>query len=348
MSGLAFETPYGNEHMEVGLSLSSAAAAPGDEITVSISLLNNYNATTLRFPVVYDNTFFEVAGTDGDLATPIDNVTALAGSASVTENDDEFVPASLGTDYSAYVIQWIAAVRGPAQEGGTLIAAFNSATAAVCFTFKLRVKADAEGSGTVQLGDTAKFYNTGVKDVTDATTVYNSATPFDYVVSEAQVCEISAGSPELVAAEGYNVQIRTFPDDDNEYLVGFDAEEIYNGGDFTDQFTVNGGTYSVSGDFGTGTVVTVYNPDSTVYATYTIIYFGDVTGDGNVDIDDYSVAILYMNWDIDHDFYAYAADLEFPDDNDVGLDIDDISTILLFSNFDIGFDDVSQTHFTAG
>lgn len=346
--GSALETPYGNEHLEIGLSLSSDTVSPGDEVTVTLSILNNYNAVTMFWPVIFSSDFFELVGEDGGLTAGIDSVTSLAGS-TTSSLDDRFLPDGTAEGYSAFGIQWIAGVRGAQAEGGALIGAFNSAEAVECFSFRLKVKDDAEGSGTVYIPQTSdRFTYTGIKDVTDATTSYSSATPFDFVIGEPAVCTIAAaGEPTIVAADGYDVKLRTFPDDETEYLVGFNAYEITEGeSEFTDQFTVENGYFEVDGDFATGTEVSVYYPDGTLYKTYPIIFFGDCTGDGNVDGMDITYIVSLMTFDHEMgDIYGYAADVFVEDDDECNADGLDLTTIINIITYDIELSDITTDHY---
>lgn len=343
----ALETPYGNEHLEIGLSLSSDTVSPGDEVTVTLNILNNYNAVTMFWPVLFSSDFFELVGEDGGLTKGIDTVTSPVGRTSSSLND-AFVPEGI-EGYSAYAIQWIAGVQGSVAEGNVLVGAFSSAEAVECFSFKLRVKDGATGSGTVLIPQTSdRFVYAGIKDVNDATTSYASGTPFDFVIGEPQVCSIGAAAdPEIVAAEGYNVKVRTFPDDETEYLVGFNAYEITEGeSEMADQFTVENGYCEIDGDFATGTEVNVYYPDGTLYKTYVIIFFGDCTGDGGIDGMDITYVVSLMTYDHEMgDVYGYAADVFVEDDDDCNVDGLDLTTVVNVITYDIELSDVTTDHY---
>ena len=346
-TGNAWGTPSGNEAMSVGLTLDKTEANPGDTVTVTVRLANNYNALTMRWPVLFSKAFFELDGEKGGLTAPINSVVAIPGSFDAGTSAD-FIPAAYAADYDALTIQWIA---GGDKDTGT-IGSFNSAEAVDCFTFTLKVKDNAEGSGSVFIpADSTFFYYTGINDPADATTSYSSATPFNFTVGAAQTVELlAAAEPVLQAVEGYDVRVITFDDDDTEYLVGFDAIElIENGGDYRDQFEVINGTYTVSDDvLTTGGTVTVYDSKGDVYKTYTTIFFGDINCDGAIDGDDASQMIYMMEYIIEPEMInIYAADTD-PDEetfvelNSIGST--DYGMIIYAMDYVIPWSTISQTH----
>ena len=339
-------TPTGTEAMTIGLTLDKAEANPGDTVTVTVRLANNYNAVTMRWPVLFSKAFFELDGEDGSLAAPINTVVAVPGSASATTNA-EFVPAAYAADYDAFTIQWLA--------GGTLadgVGAFNSAEAVDCFTFNLKVKADATGTGSVFIpADSDAFYYTGINDTTNALSSYTSATPFSFTFGDAQtVTAIAAqADPVLTAADGFDVRIVSFDGDDTEYLIGFDVDEIFdNGGDYRDQFVVTDGTYVADDVLTTGGTVTVYDSKGDVYKTYTTILFGDVDGEGSIDVNDASEIIYMMDYFTEPTLLEiYAADTSPDMETEVDLtsiDSTDYSMVIYANDYFVPWSALSQTH----
>ena len=347
-TGNAWGTPTGTEAMTIGLTLDKTEANPGDTVTVTVRLANNYNAVTMRWPVLFSKAFFELDGEKGGLTAPINSVVAVPGSVDAGTSAD-FIPAAYAADYDALTIQWIAS--GDATNG---VGAFNSAEAVDCFTFNLKVKDDAEGTGSVFIpADSDYFYYTGINDPMDATTSYSSATPFNFTVGAAQTVTaiVAQNDPVLTAADGFNVRIVTFDDDDTEYLIGFDATEIIdNGGDYRDQFVVTDGTYTVSDDMlTTGGTVTVYDSNGNVYKTYTTIFFGDVNGDATIDISDASEIIYLMEYVYDEPELTaiYAADVDPGDETYIdinSIDITDYSQLIYAMEYAIEWNDLIQTH----
>lgn len=334
-------TPTGNEAMSIGLTASADSVQPGDVVTFTVRLSNNYNAITMFWPILYSTDFFELV--DGSVTSPIDNVTAVAGT-TTTSTDSGFIPSAYTGTHSVIGIQWVA---GGTVDGG--VAVFSSGTAVDCFTVQLKVKDTATGTGSVLIPeDYDGYYYSGVSDPSDPLTYYNSATPFNFTFGTPVSYTLgSAAEPELVAADGYQVKLITFDDDDTQYLCGFNAAEIIDeGGDFKDQFVVNNGTFTVSNDlFATGTVVTVYDTAGNVFAEYEIIFFGDANGDGMTTNDDIGTASDLYNYasDISGAQY-YAADLFAESATSVNIDITDIGLLSDLYNYSIGYTMAMQLH----
>ena len=334
-------TPTGNEAMSIGLTASADSVEPGDVVTFTVRLSNNYNAVTMFWPVLYSTEFFELV--DGSVTSPIDNVTAVPGTTTTT-TDSSFIPSAYSATHSVIGIQWVAS----GNNGG--IAVFNSGVAADCFTVQLKVKDSATGTGTVLIpADFDGYYYSGVNDPSDVMTYYNSATPFNFTFADPVSYTIGGAyvEPELVAAEGYQVKLITFDEDDNQYLCGFNAAEIIDeDGDFKDQFVVNNGTYTVSDDkFATGTVVTVYDSNGDIFAEYEIIFFGDANGDGMTTNDDIGTASDLYNYAVDlTGAKYYAADLFAESATSVNIDITDIGLLSDLYNYSISYSIAMQLH----
>lgn len=335
-------TPTGNEAMSIGLTASADSVEPGDVVTFTVRLSNNYNAITMFWPILYSTEFFELV--DSSVTSPIDNVTAAAGTTTTT-TDSSFIPSAYAATHSVIGIQWVA---GGTADGG--VAVFNSGVAADCFTVQLKVKDTATGTGTVLIpADYDGYYYSGVSDPSDPLTYYNSATPFNFTFADAVSYTIGAAyvEPELVAAEGYSVQFISFDGDEKQYLCGFDAAEIIdNGGDFKDQFVVNNGTFTVSRDmFATGTVVTVYDSKGDVFAEYEIIFFGDANGDGAVDGADIGIMADTYNYAIEPTgVMYYASDVYADDKYTITVDGADIGLAAELYNYMVTYDIKMQTH----
>ncbi len=335
-------TPTGNEAMSIGLTASADSVEPGDVVTFTVRLSNNYNAVTMFWPVLYSTDFFEFV--DGSVTSPIDNVTAVAGTTTTT-TDSSFVPSAYSATHSVIGIQWIA---GGTAEGG--IGSFSSGTAADCFTVQLKVKDSATGTGTVLIpADYDGYYYSGVNDPSDVMTYYNSATPFNFTFADPISYSIGGAyvEPELVAAEGFHVTLATFDGDETQYLIGFDPVAIIDeGGDFKDQFVVNNGTYTVSQDiFATGTVVTVYDSTGAVFAEYEIIFFGDTNGDGITNVDE--IADISDMYNYAREFsgaFYYAGDISAASESFIFIDVDDIAAASDLYNYNISNNIDMQLH----
>ncbi len=274
LNGFALGTATGDEAMNVGLALSAETAEPGTEVTVTVSISNNYNATTMRWPVLYSTDMFELV--EDSLVADINGVTSVAGSTSATTNE-EFIPADYSDGYSVFTIQWIA------NSDGTTIGAFNSAASVACFSFRLKVREDVSGTGTVLIPQSSEhFYKMAVSDTADATSFYTA--PVTFTVAEAATLEIKSAyvAPELVALGD------TIIDKERGFIYGLPFD-----GSLTDDMV---GYLEVEGEgeivttyadgaegFGTGAKVELKDSNGEVVETYYIVIFGDSDGNGYVD-----------------------------------------------------------------
>lgn len=321
LNAFAEDTSTGNEAMNVGLALSAETAEPGTEVTVTVSISNNYNAATMRWPVLYSTDMFELV--ENSLVANIDGVTSVAGSTTTTTNE-EFIPAAYAEDYSAFTIQWIA------NSDGTTIGAFNSATPVACFSFRLKVREDVSGKGTVLIPETSEhFYKMAVSDTADATSFYTA--PVTFTVSDAATLEIKSAyvAPKLVALGD------TIIDKANGFIYGLPFD-----GSLTEDMA---GCLKVEGEgeivttwadgadgFGTGAKVELYDVNNAVVETYFIVIFGDSDGNGYVDdfdMNDPSDYLMFNEYIYEYSDLTLANAFAMDINADGGVDDFDIAII---------------------
>ena len=336
LNGLAAGTATGNEAMNVDLALSAETAEPGEEVTVTVSISNNYNATTMRWPVLYSTDIFELV--DGSLTAAIDSVTSAAGSTTTTTNE-EFIPAEYSEGYAAFTIQWIA------DSDGTTIGAFNSATSVACFTFRLKVREDASGIGTVLIPENSEhFYKMAVSDTADATSFYTA--PVTFTVSEAATLEAKSAyvAPELVALGD------TIIDKERGFIYGLSHADKGGVKDLVeDGFAeVKNGTVvctSVNGNELLGTGATVELKDSTgaTVETYQIVIFGDTDGDAMITDADAEDATYWYAWQdsvLDYEDFTNPAVFALDLNADGSVTTDDLDYVNLYYAWQL--DDILQ------
>ena len=338
LNGLALGTATGNEAMNVGLALSAETAEPGEEITVTVSISNNYNATTMRWPVLYSTDMFELV--EDSLVANINSVTSVAGSTTATTNE-EFVPAAYSDGYSAFTIQWIA------NSDGTTIGAFNSATSVACFSFRLKVREDVSGTGTVLIPQSSEhFYKMAVSDIADATSFYTA--PVTFTVAEAATLEIKSAyvAPELVALGD------TIIDKELGFIYGLTH------GDFAEIVDlVEDGYAKVEGEgyvvctpvagqsvLGTGAKVELKDSMDATVETYYIVIFGDTDGDSfitNDDTRDVNRWYAYLDSENDYEDFSNPASYAMEINGDGFVDDSDFAIVDRYYAYLI--DDVPQT-----
>ncbi len=266
------------ENVNVTIKTDTDTVAAGDVITVTVNVSTNYYATSMRWPVLFSNAFFElVEGSAG--AT--DELVSLGGSvASPAVNPAKaFTNTHTSDEYSAVVFQW----QGVSASGWT---AYNVPDGMDCFTFQLKVKEDVEKdtSGVIVVpADSTLFYRQMVTDVEGEIT-------FDKIVQ----CEtlqfsfinatVTCPTPEILAVEGTDTVI----DKENGIIRGIDPGVIDNLDDYLyakapGELVV---TPSQDNRMGTGTKVELVLRGE-VLETYTVIVAGDVNCDCLVDATDY-------------------------------------------------------------
>lgn len=158
-----------------------------------------------------------------------------------------------------------------------------------------------------------------------------------YTSYECSVCgyyyediEESDSSYKLAPKDNSGILI----DDENGFVLNvpqgtFDMDELldYDGVELEYIETSNG--------FGTGTVMLVKSlDDGNILSSYTLVFNGDVTGDGFVDSFDVSVLSSVSNYEFEFDEYSAverAADLN----NDGFIDTFDLSILNAMANFEI-------------
>lgn len=307
--------------------------AAGDTVTVNIYLQNDYNATCLRFPVLYSADIFEVPATGVKLTAYDDCLTYKGSLEANTSNDESLYPLDY-YDPSAYgcvLVQWTASVTS------TNIGSFNSTESVKCFSFQLKVKSTAGGAtGSIFIPEESNlFYNQAVIDSTDATTICRINTSFTF---EGFDVEIDAGGTDgITTYAGSQVII----DHTNKIIKNWAGLTMSKA---TIQANVQplGNatlTYAAStldnGLWGTGAKVRVW-ADGALLSDYFIMIYGDVNGDGAIDVTDLSAVARHVGLTtvLSEDIAKDAADIDRSGDTEVS-DLSALSRqVSLMSNID--------------
>ncbi len=308
--------------------------ATGDTVTVNIYLQNDYNATCLRFPVLYSADVFEIPATGVRLTAYDDCLTYKGSLEANTSNDPAVYPE--GYDSSAYgcvLVQWVGAVTS------TNIGSFNSAESVKCFSFQLKVKSTAGGAtGSIFIPEESTlFYNQAVMDTSDAATLCRINTSLSF---EGLDVEIDAGGSDGVT---------TYPG--SQVIIDYNNKVIKNWAGLTMSLaTIKANvqplgeatlTYAVSngsaGTYGTGAKVRVWS-NGALLDDYYILIYGDSNGDGGIDITDLSyVSRIIGGADtISGDIFVRAIDLGQSGD----IDVTDMSAL---SRYISGAGSIDQT-----
>ncbi len=307
--------------MNFQIKADSSTYQVGDTVTVNVYISDNYNATCLRFPVLYNSDVFELpTGGNIKLTAYGDCLTYKGSLEANTSNDGSYLPAEYDASaYDAILVQWTASVSS------TNIGCFRSESAVKCFSFQLKVKSSAGGkAGTVFIpSESDLFYNQAVTDVTDATTICRVNTTLTF------------NPLNITVDKGETDGITTYPG--SSVIIDYDNKVIYNWdlgitnvnikanvaptGNATLTYTPSDGD---AGAWGTGAKVKVWANGSLI-DEYSILIYGDVNGDANIDVSDANnlERVISGYASISGDIFKTATDLDFSGD----LDINDATVL---------------------
>lgn len=327
-------TANGDESMTVTVSTDKDVYAPGDEITVTVSLKTNFNMTAFRFPILFNSDVFEIPNLIGLMALNTTKVkgTLLAnslndGSASVDGYDS--------SKFSVVLVQWTAGITN------STMGVLNLPNGEQSFSFKVKAKTSAAGKeGTFFIPSEYKgFYNQAIQTPTDATTVYyidDAKFTKEFV---SKTVSVVGETVDLVPNAAYDSQ--AVIDKDRMFVYGFDVG-MGTTAELKQKVVASGsGTIKVvytDYGLGTGAKINVLS-DNTVVKSYTIIIFGDVNGDAVIDTNDSSDVLSAASGlkDYEDDCIIMAADLN----GDSSVDTMDSGIIFSVASAIIDLDQVN-------
>lgn len=248
----------------VNVTVSADTLAAGEKATVTVTATTNFTAATWSVPVFYDKTLVSI------------EVTSVGGTAIATDADAvdaSLVYANTGLDAAKY---GFVLVQFTADQGQTIADTLN-AKEVVAFT--VTAKADVEGAAAIVVPAGAKKTTSNVNGKlyfgcsTSGTTITKvpvNVENIDVTAASATVNVGAAADPVLTGVNGGVV------DATRMYVYGIPAGE-----DASKYFAVTDGTFTVEGAK-TGAKLVVKNSKGEVFATYTVIIFGDVDGNGEI------------------------------------------------------------------
>lgn len=255
----------------------------GDTVVVYVKITNNYNATALRFPVMFDANVYELP--------TLPNVKALNSASDNgtigfnAENDGSFIPENYdASSFGCILLQWTAKVTNG------VVGAINAPDGEYCFSFELTVKKAAGGkTGTIFIpSESDLFYNQAIEVTSDATTIYYIKDLVESLYNFIDVdAIINAINMVLVPNDTYGTP--AVIDEQNLFVWGF-VEGLVGNSQIKQFVSSSSGVIrSTATDlgFGTGTKINLYD-GTEILKSYTLILFGDVNGDATIDGNDNS------------------------------------------------------------
>ncbi len=341
-------TAVGNEKMDVVVSTDKTSVSAGDVVKVSISVSNNYNAANMRWPVLFDNSVFEL-GTEAEVAfTAATALTPGTSGINLSVDTQSAIGAGVTSssfavaDYDAVLIQWVAG--SSSVNGTTTMNCFNSASSVECFTFNLKVKADLEGPEAIEgrifvPSEATTFYYMAMNDKADATTIYTMNKETCLMSFDDAVVTVKFLNPEIVVLNESVVL-----DYDNGVIYGLTEGlttldgyvEVTDGYIEYTTFDPNTGEPVPAEAVGTGTHVTFMGNDGTNLGEFFVVIFGDYNGDGLVEMEDDAYFAAIANYEIVDYFeatYLFMACDVNGDGSVDGMDAADISAVANFEAY---------------
>lgn len=327
-------TANGDESMTVTVTTDRDEYAPGDDVTVTVSLKTNYNMTTFRFPIMFNSDVFEIPNLIGLTALNTAKAKGTLTSNSLT-GDSTIVEGYDASEFNCILVQWTAGVSG------STLGCLNLPNGEDVFSFKVKAKSSAAGkSGTILIpSEYTGFYNQAIQTPTDATTIYyiDEANFTKEFISKT--VSVVGETVDLVPNAAYDSQ--AVIDKENMFVYGFDVG-MTSTAELKQKVIASGsGTIKVvytSYGLGTGAKINVYSDDQIV-KTYTVIIFGDINGDAVIDTNDSSDVLSAASGlkDYDEDSVIMAADLN----GDGSIDTMDSSIVFAVASAIMDLDQVN-------
>lgn len=326
-------TPSGDEWMTVTLTTDKGTDTyeKGDTIHVTVSIACNYNVPAFRFPILFDKAVIE---SKANVAMVAAN-TCTTGSLryNLTPDETVFPEAYSPDDWGCILFQWTADVQNGA------IGCINNPEGEAVFSFDLKVKQTAAGTGTITIpAESNLLYYMAYEDPTVATS--------DYYLN-AETCtmnfvpaNVSVAIPDVNLIPNDDYDSTAIVDEDNLYVYGLDFG-ISSNSEIKEYVKATGGATIRSAlneekSYGTGATISL-SLSGTVVKTYTIVLFGDIDGDADVTSADLVYVLAYTAGSYDlNELQVFAGDIG---NFDGDVDAADLAYILAYTS---GAYDINQ------
>lgn len=273
------------------VSSSASEVAKGDEVTITVkaNATETFYAGPMSLPIEYDASLFEYVA---DSVT-VENIYGAGTTTSAVNTEAGKLTVALTPSTSG-------AVTAPNLNGANL----------TVLTFKLKA-IGSTGSGTVAIANdqktaaniNGKFY-CGSFDGADPKTaeLTEMGQTLNRVSATISYKGGAVGTPELVLTQADNGAVirKDLCTTSGEFAGCVFGVDTLNGENIQDFVTTAVGSIEVvannKGNITTGAKILLKDTSGAVVATYVFIYFGDVNGDGAVNITDSSDVEAHDQW----------------------------------------------------
>lgn len=276
------------ENGTIALSFDKASYNAGDTVKVTVKLTTDYYAATVSVPVQYDSSAVKfVSGT---------TASTLFGAGDATKTVVNDAAAGGKTYVYVGVLPQVAGGAVAQKANGVVLSTLT-------FTASKAISDTAAAFGV--LNDQKTMTNLGgnlyvgsYKTSDVASTAYTTGQKLTFPVMKAA----AAADPELILTEeGNGAVIRTdLCTGSGEFAGCVFGIDTLNGENIEDFVTTKAGSIEVvandQGNITTGATILLKDDSGKVVATYVFIYFGDVNGDGAVNITDSSDIEAHDQW----------------------------------------------------
>lgn len=276
------------ENGTIALSFDKASYNAGDTVKVTVKLTTDYYAATVSVPVQYDSS--AVKFVSGTTASTLFG----AGDATKTVVND----AAAGGKTYVYV-----GILPQAASGAVAQKANGVVLSTLTFTASKAISDTAAAFGVLNDQKTmtnlsGKLYVGSYKTSDVASTAYTTGQKLTFPVMKAA----AAADPELILTEEGNGAVirKDLCTGSGEFAGCVFGIDTLNGENIEDFVTTKAGSIEVvandQGNITTGATILLKDDSGKVVATYVFIYFGDVNGDGAVNITDSSDIEAHDQW----------------------------------------------------
>lgn len=276
------------ENGTIALSFDKASYNAGDTVKVTVKLTTDYYAATVSVPVQYDSSAVKfVSGT---------TASTLFGAGDATKTVVNDAAAGGKTYVYVGVLPQVASGAVAQKANGVVLSTLT-------FTASKAISDTAAAFGVLNDQKTmtnlgGKLYVGSYKTSDVASTAYTTGQKLTFPVMKAA----AAADPELILTEeGNGAVIRTdLCTGSGEFAGCVFGIDTLNGENIEDFVTTKAGSIEVvandQGNITTGATILLKDDSGKVVATYVFIYFGDVNGDGAVNITDSSDIEAHDQW----------------------------------------------------